>query len=232
MRTFPERTDIWLSSDAHDTSAVIARFASGFQKPRFSPEVLERLACQLYGGDPSDISDGTAPSYCSAPWSLHRFMSPDDHPWRFCGNEDRRRAFGDCILQDIRSSKQHDEPHAVGAKLRERTSAWWKQLYCAGRMQLCVVGRGDTQEKLEDTLTPQEATMSHYIKLITSHFNLIPARGYASMPQTVDSVHPITPVAINVCPSCLCYFVLPDICSISFMSRMIWTHTENPILLS
>ena len=144
--TGPALQDYFFSVNPPALASGLPRLAAFFWGPLFTPSLTAREMNAVDSENKRNLqSDVRRIS------QLAKSLSVEGHPWRKFGTgnvasltEKAKKAIGEADQED--EGKEGDGG-AVGREVRKMLIEWWEKQYCAGRMTLAVVGKGERGQK-------------------------------------------------------------------------------------
>lgn len=133
--TSAQNTNYHFTVAADAFSGALERFASVFEGPLFSPSSIAREINAVNSENSKNQQSDSRRLY-----QLVKSLSDRSHAWnRFgCGSKDTLTRGGDGWYD----SEEDGGP--AGRETRRRLIEWWETHYCANRMRLVLVGKGNT----------------------------------------------------------------------------------------
>ena len=97
------------------------------------------------------------------------------------------------------SSEMEGDGGIVGRETRRRLVEWWTKEYCAGRMRLCVIGKGRASNSIHTSIINLLITESldDLSVMVADLFSPIQNRSQEPLPMIPD--HPFGPNEMGVC---------------------------------
>ena len=168
--TAAQNTNYHFTVAADGFSGALERFASVFEAPLFSPSSTAR--------EINAVNSENSKNQQSDSRRLHQLMktlSDRSHPWnKFgCGSKDTLSRGG----QGWHDSEEDGGP--AGRETRRRLIGWWETHYCANRMRLVLVGRGNSYLFFwfGHSLIHRTESLDDLASMAASNFSSIPNRG-------------------------------------------------------
>ena len=142
--------DYWFSINPSLLSQALPRLAAFFHSPLFTPSMTSREMHAVDSENKRNLQNDSRRLF-----QLGKCLSKEGHPWRKfqTGNLKSLTAAAKKKCEDEgidwKEQVHDDDGGPVGRETRRRLVEWWKQEYCAGRMSLAVIGKGNINDLAE-----------------------------------------------------------------------------------
>ena len=150
--TGPVWQDYYFSTNADALAGALPRHAAFFHAPVFNADLVAREMHAVDSENKRNLMNDDRRIH-----QLLKWLSTEGHPWRKFGtgnlesltetarkkieaeNKTPAQANGNALEND-----KEGDGGPIGREVRERLIEWWSKEYCAGRMTLAVVGKGES----------------------------------------------------------------------------------------
>ncbi|KAF8911060.1 Metalloenzyme, LuxS/M16 peptidase-like protein [Gymnopilus junonius] len=215
--TSTSNTNYYFNVSTSALPGALERFAAFFHSPLFSPSCTSR---ELNAVDSEHKKNHQADMWRI--FQLNKHLTRPDHVWSKFGSGSRdslskaarelkeQGELGEHVPQanaiatPIPSRKASPAPSSsseteadgglVGREIRRRLVEWWSKEYCASRMRLAIVGKGDSTSQKANfhslILFPSDS-LDELADLANTLFSPIPNRGQEALPMIHE--HPFGP---------------------------------------